>query len=61
MRSKVPPAIANANVGHGDRLKGVRSRCLSISDTDLRDAIDRMSFDLGETTIRVTEIVGVVG
>jgi len=54
MRSRVHPAIADAIVGHGDRLKDVRSRYLSISDADLLDAIDRMRFDFGDTDIRVT-------
>jgi integrase len=55
MRSRVYPAIADAIVGHGDRKKDVKSRYLSISDSDLLDAIDRMRFDFGETDIRVSE------
>ena len=54
MRSRIHPAIADAIVGHGDRKKDVRSLYLSISDADLLDAIDRMSFDFGDTDIRVT-------
>jgi hypothetical protein len=53
MRSRVHPAIADAIVGHGDRKKDVRSLYLSISDSDLLDAIDRMKWDYGETE-RVT-------
>lgn len=32
----------------------MRSLYLSISDADLLDAIDRMTWDAGETEIRVT-------
>src|SRR5271157_1906870 len=53
MRSGVHPLIADAIVGHGDRKKTVQSLYLSISDADLIDAIDRMTFDKGETEIFV--------
>ena len=45
--------IADAIVGHGDRKKTVESLYLSISDTDLLNAIDRMTFDKGDTEIFV--------
>jgi len=54
MRSRVHPAIADAIVGHGDRKKDIKSLYISISDTDLLDAIDRMKWDSGETEILVT-------
>ncbi len=41
--------IADAIVGHGDRKKTVQSLNLSISDADLLSAIDRMTFDKGQT------------
>ena len=53
MRSGVHPLVADAIVGHGDRKKTVQSLYLSISDADLIDAIDRMTFDKGETEIFV--------
>jgi len=53
MRSGVHPLIADAIVGHGDRKKTVESLYLSISDTDLLNAIDRMTFDKGDTEIFV--------
>ncbi len=53
MRSGVHPSIADAIVGHGDRKKTVRSLYLSISDADLLNAIDRMTFDKGDTEIFV--------
>jgi len=54
MRSGVHPDVADAIVGHAGRKKDVRSRYLSFSDADLLKAIDRMSFDHGDTDIRVT-------
>lgn len=53
MRSGVHPLIADAIVGHGDRKKTVQSLYLSISDADLLTAIDRMTFDKGDTEIFV--------
>ncbi|HTY24023.1 MAG TPA: site-specific integrase [Desulfomonilaceae bacterium] len=53
MRSGVHPLIADAIVGHGDRKKTVESLYLSISDADLLSAIDRMTFDKGDTEIFV--------
>jgi len=53
MRSGVHPLIADAIVGHGDRKKTVQSLYLSISDAGLLSAIDRMTFDKGDTEIFV--------
>ena len=53
MRSGVRPFIADAIVGHGDRKKTVQSLYLSISDADLLNAIDQMTFDKGDTEIFV--------
>lgn len=45
MRSGVHPAVADMILGHGDKKKSLESLYLTISDQDLRDAIDRMRFN----------------
>jgi integrase len=55
MRSGVHPAIADMIVGHGNRKKDIQSLYLSVSDADLLEAIDKMTFDHGETKIWVME------
>jgi hypothetical protein len=49
----VHPFIADAIVGQGDRKKTAQSLQLSISDAGLLSAIDRMTFDKGDTEIFV--------
>lgn len=51
MRSGLPPLIADAIVGHGDRKEDVKSLYLTISDTDLVREIDKLTFDRGKTEI----------
>ncbi len=53
MRSRVHLLVADATVGYGDRKKRVQTLHLSISDVDLLSAIDRMTFDKGDTEIFV--------
>ncbi len=63
MRSGVHPLIADAIVGHGDRKKSVESLYLSISDADLLGAIDRVTFDKGDTEIyvKISDSVDITG
>jgi hypothetical protein len=55
MRSGVHPAIADMIVGHGNRKKDIQILYLSVSDADLLEAIDNMTFDHGPTEIWAPE------
>lgn len=44
---------AEAIMGHGDRARSVRQRYGRISDSELIEAIDQMTFDNGSTEIHV--------
>ncbi len=52
-RSRVDPAIAEAILGHWSREKPVHERYGMISDEELVEAIDSMTFDHGPTEIHV--------
>jgi integrase len=52
-RSGVDPDVAEAILGHADRVKGVRERYGRISDEELVRGIDQVSWDYGPTEIYV--------
>ncbi len=54
-RSRIDADYAEAIMGHGDRARSVRERYGRISDKELIDAIDQMTFDNGETEILVAK------
>ncbi len=56
MRSKMPEIIREAIVGHSLRKKTVEARYITVSDKDLLDAIDGMTFDHGETDIHIARL-----
>ncbi len=51
MRSGLHPLIGDAIVGHGDRKKVVKSKYLTISDSDLVGELDRLTLDHEKTEI----------
>ena len=52
-RSGLHPEIEMAIMGHSQRRRSVHERYGRVSDRELLDAIDRMTFDHGETEIMV--------
>ncbi len=54
-RSRVDPDVAEAIMGHAERQRRIRERYGKISDQELIDAIDRVTFDHGETEIMVAK------
>jgi integrase len=56
MRSKMPEIIREAIVGHSLKKKTVEARYITVSDKDLIDAIDQMTFDHGETDIHIARL-----
>ena len=52
-RSGVPEVLRESILGHALKKKTVELRYLTISDQDLRDAIDLTTFDHGETEIHI--------
>jgi integrase len=54
-RSRMDPEIREAILGHAERGKSVTERYGRISDQELIHAIDKMTFDHGETEIFVTQ------
>lgn len=54
-RSGVDPQIADSILGHAGRRRSVSDRYGHISDQELIQAIDKMTFDHGETVILVSE------
>ena len=53
MRSKMPEIIREAIVGHSLRKKTIEARYITVSDKDLLDAIDEMTFDHGKTEVHI--------
>jgi hypothetical protein len=49
MRSGVHPAIVGMILGHGDKKKSLQNLYLTISDQDLINAINRMTFNGAES------------
>jgi len=52
-RSGMPHEILQAIVGHWNRTKPISERYGRVSDSELVQAIDRVSFDHGETEVRI--------
>lgn len=47
----MPEIIREAIVGHSLKKKTVEARYITVSDKDLLDAIDRITFDHGKTDV----------
>ena len=56
MRSQVPDIVREAIVGHSLKKKTIEARYITVSDKDLLDAIDRMTFDHGKTDIHIARL-----
>jgi integrase len=56
MRSQVPDIVREAIVGHSLKKKTIEARYITVSDKDLVDAIDRMTFDHGKTDIHIARL-----
>jgi len=56
MRSQIPEIIREAIVGHSLKKKTVEARYITVSDKDLLDAIDRMTFDHGKTDVHIARL-----
>lgn len=56
MRSQMSEIIREAIVGHSLRKKTVEARYITVSDKDLLDAIDGMTFDHGKTEIHIARL-----
>ena len=56
MRSQVADIVREAIVGHSLKKKTIEARYITVSDKDLLDAIDRMTFDHGKTDIHIARL-----
>jgi hypothetical protein len=48
--------IREALVGHALKKKTVQTRYITVSDKNLLDAIDRMTFDHGKTDVHIARL-----
>jgi integrase len=56
MRSQVSDIVREAIVGHSLKKKTIEARYITVSDKDLLNAIDRMTFDHGKTDIHIARL-----
>jgi len=56
MRSQVTDIVREAIVGHSLKKKTIEARYITVSDKDLLDAIDAITFDHGKTDVHIARL-----
>lgn len=56
MRSQAPDIVREAIVGHSLKKKTIEARYITVSDKDLLDAIDAITFDHGKTEVHIARL-----